>query len=140
MNIGEKIKIYRKSNKLTQKDLAKKANISRSYLADIENNRYNASVETLKAIAIALNISFNELFEDKNYELINKENSEYKEHIFTTVPKEFTNPIEARTYVDKHQIFGANGFDSNKLDDNEILEFANELLKQMELISFKYKK
>lgn len=140
MNIGEKIKIYRKSNKLTQKDLAKKANISRSYLADIENNRYNASIETLKAIATALNISFNELFEDENYENIDKKNLQCKEQILTTVPKKFTNPTEARTYVNRHQIFGANGFDSNKLDDNEILEFANELLKQMELISFKFKK
>ncbi|WP_143314952.1 helix-turn-helix transcriptional regulator [Clostridium sp. HBUAS56017] len=65
MNLGEKIKQLRKSNKMTQIELAKKANISRSYLADIERNRYNASLDTLNAISNALNVSINEFFEDK---------------------------------------------------------------------------
>lgn len=71
MNIGNKIKDLRKLNKMTQVELAAKANISRSYLADIERNRYNASLDTLKAIASALNVNLNEFFDSKetaNYE------------------------------------------------------------------------
>jgi transcriptional regulator with XRE-family HTH domain len=64
MNIGAKIKELRNFNKLTQVKLAKKANISRSYLADIENNRYNASVDTLNSIANALDVSMNTFFAD----------------------------------------------------------------------------
>lgn len=56
MSIGSTIKQYRKSAKLTQEQLAIKANMSRSYVADIERDRYNPSVETLKAIAAALEI------------------------------------------------------------------------------------
>jgi len=56
MDIGSKIKQYRNSGGLTQKELAIKANISRSYLGDVEKNRYNASVETLQKIATALEI------------------------------------------------------------------------------------
>ncbi|GEM_PF-813796 len=56
------------------------------------------------------------------------------------IPEEFTNADEARAYVDKHQIFGSSGFDADNLSDDEILEFANELLRQMEMISYKYKK
>ena len=62
MNIGNKIKDLRKLNKMTQMELAAKANISRSYLADIERNRYNASLETLKAIATALNVNLKVFF------------------------------------------------------------------------------
>ena len=51
MSLGENIKLYRKKQKLTQVQLADKANISRSYLADVENNRYNPSVDTLKNIS-----------------------------------------------------------------------------------------
>ena len=64
MSIGSKIKSYRKDSKLTQEALASKANISRSYLADIENDRYNASIETLKSIANSLDIKLSDLLEE----------------------------------------------------------------------------
>lgn len=62
MSIGEKIKTLRKQNGLTQVNLAEKANISRSYLADIERDRYNASVDVLKLIAAALNVPLSMIF------------------------------------------------------------------------------
>lgn len=71
MNLGNKIKSLRKDLKLTQTDLAKKANISRSYLADIENNRYNASLDTLKNISNALNISLSDLLNNHDSENLN---------------------------------------------------------------------
>ena len=64
MSIGQKIKSFRKENNFTQKELAKKSNISRSYLADIENDRYNASLDTLKSIANALEVNISDLIED----------------------------------------------------------------------------
>lgn len=72
MSIGERIKNLRKERKLTQVELAKKSNISRSYLTDIENNRYNPSVETLKAIANSLEVTLSDILSDeakKNYSL-----------------------------------------------------------------------
>lgn len=57
MSIGKNIKFYRKQKKLTQVELAERANLSRSYLADVEGDRYNPSVDTLKAIADALQVS-----------------------------------------------------------------------------------
>lgn len=66
MDIGSKIKTLRKDCKLTQEELSKKANISRSYLADIERNRYNPSVDTLVGIANALNLTLSELVDDNN--------------------------------------------------------------------------
>lgn len=65
MTIGNKIKNLRKLNKMTQMELAAKANISRSYLADIERDRYNASLDTLKSIASALNVNINEFFDNQ---------------------------------------------------------------------------
>lgn len=65
MTIGEKIKIYRNIAKLTQEQLAKKTNLSRSYIADIERDRYNPSFETLKNIAKALNVPLSKLSDDE---------------------------------------------------------------------------
>lgn len=64
MSLGENIKLYRKKQKLTQAQLADKANISRSYLADVENNRYNPSVDTLKNLSTALGVNLNQLLSD----------------------------------------------------------------------------
>lgn len=56
MSIGRNIKKFRKELNLTQSELAKKSNISRTYLSDVENDRYNPSLDTLKDIASALSL------------------------------------------------------------------------------------
>ncbi|AGK95599.1 helix-turn-helix domain-containing protein [Clostridium pasteurianum] len=54
MDIGNNIKMIRKEKGFTQKELALKAHLSRSYLADLENSRYNPSIDTLESISNAL--------------------------------------------------------------------------------------
>ena len=66
MNLGDQIKKYRKQSGLTQVQLSEKSKISRSYLADIEKNRYNPSLETLKSISQALNITLGVLVSDND--------------------------------------------------------------------------
>lgn len=61
MSIGQRIKKIRYNLGLTQDKLASEANISRSYLADVENDRYNPSFDTLEKIADALNVSVDRL-------------------------------------------------------------------------------
>jgi len=56
MSIGARIKGFRKQQGLTQVKLAKNAGISRSYLADVEANRYNPSLSTLMNVAQVLGI------------------------------------------------------------------------------------
>ena len=60
-SIGERIKEARKSAGLTQLELAKKTELSRSYIGDIEKDRYNPSVSTLQLIATATNTSLEDL-------------------------------------------------------------------------------
>ncbi|WP_211746396.1 helix-turn-helix transcriptional regulator [Paenibacillus sp. Marseille-Q4541] len=69
MSIGANIKEWRKIRGLTQLQLAEKTNLSRSYVADLERNRYNPSVETLEAFAKVLNIKISDLIESKNPDL-----------------------------------------------------------------------
>ena len=57
MSIGENIKKVRKEKKLTQEKLSKEMGISRSYLSDVENNRYNPSSKTLNMFADKLDVS-----------------------------------------------------------------------------------
>lgn len=62
MSIGETIKQYRKRRGLTQRELAETTGLSRSYLGDIESDRYNPSVKTLRAIAETLQIPTEKMF------------------------------------------------------------------------------
>lgn len=56
MKIGEKIKLSREKRKITQKELAKKAGISNTYLSDIERMRTNPSIKVLEQLADALEV------------------------------------------------------------------------------------
>jgi transcriptional regulator with XRE-family HTH domain len=137
MDLGFKIKTLRKQLKLTQEDLAKKASISRSYLADIERNRYNPSVDTLINISKSLGISLSELVSEHE-SVMEKNDKEIVENNFPMIPDKFIKADEARDYVMKHQILAYGGLNPAKMSDEEILDFANEMLNQAELLGLKY--
>jgi repressor LexA len=63
MQIGERIKGLRasKNPKMTSMDLAKKADISQSYVIEIETGKKNPSLEVLTRIAKALDSSLSEI-------------------------------------------------------------------------------
>jgi transcriptional regulator with XRE-family HTH domain len=69
MQIGNRIKAIRKERGITQTDLALKAGMSRTYLADIEGNRYTPSLNILKVIADALNLRISDIIEEEDGEL-----------------------------------------------------------------------
>ena len=50
------VRLWRFQRNLTQQELAKRAGISKSYLSQIETGKRQGTVETLKAIALALNV------------------------------------------------------------------------------------
>ena len=67
MSIGRRIKEARKLAGLTQVDLAKKSSLSRSYIGDIEKDRYNASLSALQLIADATNTTVSFLIGNEPY-------------------------------------------------------------------------
>lgn len=71
MGVGERIKKFRKQKGLTQVKLAEKAGISRSYLADVESDRYNPSLTTLMDLAQALNVTASCFLDEKEIDFRN---------------------------------------------------------------------
>lgn len=63
MNIGENIRLNREKSGMTQEQLAQKAEVTRNYISDLENNRYIPSVKTLTKIAKVLNMNLDFLLE-----------------------------------------------------------------------------
>lgn len=69
MTLGEIIKNYRKSKDISMQDFADKANLSKSYISMLENNKnpstglpITPTLPTIKSIASAMGLSFDELF------------------------------------------------------------------------------
>jgi len=115
MSIGEKISELRKLNKMTQVELAKKSSISRSYLADIEKDRYNASVDTLKSIAESLGVNISELLSDS--ENLTEETSNKKDNLTDIDKKDIEKSLDATL----KQLEEQDGLmlSGNPVDDND---------------------
>lgn len=63
MEIGNRIKNFRKINGLTIKHLSDKVGVTPSYISQLENDKVNPSLGTLKKIANALHINMINFFE-----------------------------------------------------------------------------
>lgn len=59
---GDRIRELRKAVQISQEELAYKAGIHRTYLGGIERGERNPSLRNINAIAVALNVSLEELF------------------------------------------------------------------------------
>ena len=62
MKLGERLRFIRKGHQLTLKDLRERADLSVPYLSDMERGVVNPSIETLRKVAKAYNMTVQELF------------------------------------------------------------------------------
>ncbi|SDI14211.1 Helix-turn-helix [Alteribacillus persepolensis] len=61
--IGKRINYYRKQKRMTQEELAEKADLSKSYVSQMEAGKKNITTKTIYEIAQALRINPRFLFE-----------------------------------------------------------------------------
>ena len=144
--LGLKIKQLRSDyslktgKKCTQADLAKMIGISRSYLGDIESGRTNPSDEILLKLSDALGVDLDILIEYKLKGLENNSSSIQEETTLYETGK-FKTPEAAIQFILKQPaIMGYGGFNTKEMSEQEIIDFANEILKIIKMISPKYSK
>lgn len=65
MNLGEKIKKYRKKKNYTLKELSNITKLSVGFLSNIENNLNSPSISNLQQICQALNVNLMEILDEK---------------------------------------------------------------------------
>ena len=149
--IGKNIRKMREERKLTLSGLANKVGISPGYLSDIENgNKNNPSTELLSKISEVLNVNVEDFFRAEaeviekvqnwsdKMSMIKDPEAKYR---YASAINDFAEPEEAIQFILKQPaIMGYGGFDVKKMSNDEIVEFANELLNQLKLLGYKYKK
>ncbi|AAO36644.1 transcriptional regulator (endogenous virus) [Clostridium phage phiCTC2B] len=129
--LGKKIKSLRKDNKITQEELAIKIGVSTSMVGMYETDARKPSYEVLIKIADYFKVSLDYLLRE----------TEYKTYIGT---KEncikFKTVEEAMQFILKQPVvINFCEFNVDKMTNRDLIEFANELLNQLKLISYKYK-
>ncbi|MBS1778256.1 MAG: helix-turn-helix transcriptional regulator [Bacteroidetes bacterium] len=65
--VGQRIKELRHELGISQEALGNKAGVDRTYVTDVENGRRNVSVEILKKLVAALEVSIQEFFTAKEF-------------------------------------------------------------------------
>jgi transcriptional regulator with XRE-family HTH domain len=65
--VGKRITDLRTKKNISQQKFAYEADIERSYLTHIEKGRKNISMNTLKKITAALNVSLKDFFDAKEF-------------------------------------------------------------------------
>lgn len=61
MKLGQRLRLIRKENQLTLKELSQRSKLSVPYLSDMERSVVNPSVDTLQKVANAYNISVKDM-------------------------------------------------------------------------------
>lgn len=67
LKVGQRIRELRKELSLSQEALALKSEVDRTYVTDVENGRRNVSIEILEKIIVALEVSYSEFFNSKEF-------------------------------------------------------------------------
>ncbi|MGC6587612.1 helix-turn-helix domain-containing protein [Paenibacillus sp. Dod16] len=81
LQVGKKIRLYRKARKLTQEELGEHLQIDQSYLGRIERGEVNITLDTLYKISSALQVHPARFLEDEKDSRIGHVRSEILDNI-----------------------------------------------------------
>lgn len=138
MDREEILKVLIDKTGLSMRAFSEKAGIPNTTLHSMLSRGIGkAAVDNVIKVCDALGITVEQLQEmSKNNSLVISSISKENE-----TPKSFATAKEATEYLLKIPSMAAyGGYDIKNMTDEELIEFANELLHQFELISHKYKK
>ena len=62
--VGERLRSYRNQNGWSQEELAERAGLHPTYIGQLERGEKNATLDSISKVAVALNISLSQLFEN----------------------------------------------------------------------------
>jgi len=140
--LAKRIKQLRTEKELTQEEFGRIFGIVKSTVSLYESGKSTPDDTLKRRIAEYFNVSLDYLMgvSDIRNPYSTDKTSNEKEYQ-NQLPDSFETPEEAVKFLlEQNVIMGFGGFDIDKLSDEEKVEFANELLHQLKLLSYKYKK
>ena len=129
MTIGERIKNLRKEKKISVDFLATELGVSKTTIYRYEDSTIEKiPVNIFDKLCVLLGVTPAELMGNT----ISNDRPE--------LPTEFRNAQDAMEFILKTPTLAAfGGYDPNNMSEVTIVNFANEILQQLKLVSYKYK-
>ncbi|MFM1539304.1 helix-turn-helix domain-containing protein [Helcococcus bovis] len=134
-HFAKNVRYLRKKFNMGQDELADKLGYkSYTTIQKWESSDSEPTLSTLHKIADIFNISINSLVD------VNLENEGNKEYLDNSIPSHFSTAKEAMQFMlNQAVVMGFNGLDVTKLSEEEQIQYANDMLDMMKLVSLKYK-
>ena len=130
MTIGQKIKEIRKTKKISVDYLAKELGVSKTTIYRYEDS-------TIEKIPVRIFDQLCVLLAVSPAELMGNTPAASER---TDLPTEFRNAQDAMEFILKTPTLASyGGYDPESMSDETIVDFANEILQQLKLVSYKYK-
>ncbi|EQF24632.1 helix-turn-helix family protein [Clostridioides difficile CD160] len=130
--LENRLKELRKELNFTQEDISKKIGLSKSAYGYYEQGKTVPDAYMIAELSKIFNVSVDYLLGKTDIKSNNCSES---------LPKSFDNANDAIKFILQQPTLMAYGdYNIKKLSDEEVIDFANDLLQQIKLISFKYKK
>lgn len=135
MELGQRLKAKRKEKKLSAEYIAKELGVSVSTVYRYEDSSIvKIPVSTFEKMCNILETTPAEMMGNIPEKSHDKNNNEKK------LPETFEDPKEAMEFLLKLPTVAAyGGYDPSKMDDETMVAFANEILQQLQLVSYKYR-
>ena len=135
MELGQRLREKRKEKKISAEYLAKELGVSVSTVYRYEDSSIvKIPVSTFEKMCDILGTTPAEMMGNAPEISHNKSDND------TRLPDTFENPKEAMEFLLKLPTVAAyGGYDPSKMDDETMVAFANEILQQLQLVSYKYR-
>jgi transcriptional regulator with XRE-family HTH domain len=130
MTIGERIKEIRKAKNISVEYIAAQLDVSKTTIYRYEDSTIEKiPIKSFDRLCEVLNVTPAELMGNAPAKL---EPSE--------LPAQFNNAQDAMAFILKTPTLAAyGGYNPKSMDDETIIAFANEILQQLKLVSYKYR-
>ena len=135
MELGQRLREKRKEKKISAEYLAKELGVSVSTVYRYEDTSIvKIPVSTFEKMCDILGTTPAEMMGNAPEISHNKSDNDAR------LPDTFENPKEAMEFLLKLPTVAAyGGYDPSKMDDETMVAFANEILQQLQLVSYKYR-
>lgn len=131
MSIGERIHEIRRQKSISVEYIAKELGVSKTTIYRYENS-------TIEKIPLRVFDKLCEILGVSAAELMGNDIAQINQT--PEMPAAFDNAQDAMAFIIKTPTLAAfGGYDPAAMDDDTIIQFANEILQQLKLVSYKYK-
>jgi transcriptional regulator with XRE-family HTH domain len=130
MTIGERIKEIRKAKNISVEYIATQLDVSKTTIYRYEDSTIEKiPIKSFDRLCEVLNVTPAELMGNAPAKLEPAE-----------LPAQFNNAQDAMAFILKTPTLAAyGGYNPESMDDETIIAFANEILQQLKLVSYKYR-